>query len=288
MPTTTILPEGPKRPSLSAGPSPAQSLRLQEALLGRPAPGRTRAVGQGVKRASPAPPRAVPVPGEAGRRGGGLQRERPGGPPGAEAPPPATPAAQARAAGASAGGRGRARAENAGRAAYCFTLSPSASLRFFLAASSSLTKVAIAPSSRPDRTPGSRAAQPKNQRGADLAPEAQLAPARPAPPRPPTLGRRRLGCRLRPPARRSEGKGRSQVRGPLGAPAPPPGSRDPSARRGCSAACRAGASRAFREPPGPSPVTGAPYPPAPPTSHRNGSINFLFFLCFSFRRTPVI
>lgn len=153
-----------------------------------------------MKRASPAPPRAVPAPREAGRRPAAREARRPAR---RRAPPPATPAAQARAAGASPGGAAVG-PEPRAEAAYCFTLSPSASLRFFLAASSSLTKVAIAPSSRPDRRAGRRAAQPKNQRGGGLAPEAQPAPARPAPRRSEDVGLVDGSARL------SEGKGRSQ------------------------------------------------------------------------------
>lgn len=66
---------------------------------------------------------------------------------------------------------------------YCFTLSPRASLKFFLAASSSLTKVAIAPrvSARPQTARPPRSTTKKPTRRKALALKAKPAAVSPAP-----------------------------------------------------------------------------------------------------------
>lgn len=140
------------------------------------------------------------------------------------------------------GRRGRLRAarrsgpEAAGRAAYCFTLSPSASLRFFLAASSSLTKVAIAPAPGPTAEPPPRRATEEPTRRRPRA----GGPVGARPPAPPPDARKTSLWLSAPPAC-LKGKGGANPRSAQPS-CPPLGSHDLSARRGCSATCWAGAS----------------------------------------------
>lgn len=157
------LPPG-ARPLRLPPETAAQALPTASAAPRRAPPGSPPGGLRGPRR--PQPRRAL-------RRGGPAPRRRRAGP----------------GRGAPRGGRGRRRPGS-----HCFTLSPRASLRFFLAASSSLTKVAIAPRPRPDRTPPRRGdRQPKSQRVRGLAPPTQPAP---------DARRRRFACRPRPPPRR--------------------------------------------------------------------------------------
>lgn len=150
---------------------------------------RARPIGPGREVRFPGPAGArsgrgpAGVAGVGGRRGPTAREAR-----GARGATAATRAARAREAGSASGGpRGprpgaaaRARPQRRG-SPYCFTLSPSASLKFFLAASSSLTKVAIAPASAPDRRPSAALTHNRKTNSAEAwAREAAAAPVRPA------------------------------------------------------------------------------------------------------------
>lgn len=151
------MPSEPAFTALLAGPR-AQRASASGKPSGPPAPARPplRRL-PGVRGAAPAPTRVSPVSG------------RPGGSP----PAPRVPAEPAREpwrpreawglrevresrdyGGPGLGAHPRTGPEAGPRGSYCFTLSPRASLKFFLAASSSLTKVAIAARVfQPDRRP---------------------------------------------------------------------------------------------------------------------------------------
>lgn len=134
----TSSPAGPEAPQASASRKPS---RL-------PAPARPSAVGSLASRLCSRPTRASLVSGEPGRQSSSASspgRDPHGCRSGREAPQASGRGREYRDYG-SPGPEAHPRTgpEAGPSGSYCFTLSPSASLKFFLAASSSLTKVAIA------------------------------------------------------------------------------------------------------------------------------------------------
>lgn len=240
----------------------------------------------------------APVPREAGRPH--LQHDRPGGPPGAEAPPPATTGCPG------PGGGGILRRPKAGEPRAEAQAAPPA-LTVSRCPPEPRSGSSWPPPARSQRSPLLPTLDPTADRPAAAtynrktnaaaawlrrprAPgPARSPPPRSAPPRPTALGRRPFGCRLRPPVCRERAEPiRLSAR-----PRPWLVSRDPSARPGCSAACWAGASRPCSLSPacssgcGPSPcVTWMRISPPGPKSA--GSIDCILFLRCSFRGAVII
>lgn len=257
--------------------SPPGARRAPAPASRTPRRARNRWAGPGVCSA-PLPPHPGQVPGQGARPSPGgagearplqlgesgsrarLLPDEPGGPAARDAKPHRPRGGGGRLQGGSAArSEGSAGAETwrlRHDSSYCFTLSPRASLRFFLAASSSLTKVAIAPhvSARPQTALHSDQ-QPKNQFRESLGAGGSGGSVCPAPSRSEDVYLVFGSARL------PEEKVSRQIHSFLRPPAPAPSSHmirvlwpsraqlKPVAQLGCSDACRAGAAELLQSDP---------------------------------------